>query len=212
MITYSHNIMKKIILLAVMCMAFVNAVFSQHFTHGIGGGFFVEEADYRESRVGFGFTYSPKFSFAETKKTSFSVGIPLTIGASASTDNYDDTYTYYGSYVIQDAPAFMLRLPLVLNFNLGAGAVKGNRSKLGFFAGGGMAYLLGEVNNYVWDDNGYLHYNHQTKSTVGPLGNIGMRIALGQRRRHNLEIKASYVKGLTAHKPDVYGLECLFNF
>ncbi len=159
-------------------------------------------------KVNFGFTYSPALFFAEAENSSFSVGIPLSFGFNEGfSSDYDDYDGFYGSPSI----GFMLDVPVILNFNYGAGALAGGRQRWGFFVGGGYGYHLTTANYYYdYDSNG--NYRSTENSTLGVTANAGFRIGMGRRHRHNLEIKFSYMKGLTDYRPDVYGVNCIFNF
>lgn len=197
--------MKKILFLAACGLTFSLSTVAQHFRNGIGAGFFVEDAPYSDAKVAFSFTYAPTLFFAEREHTSFSVGIPISLGVHIGTSNayyYDD----YVEYSRVDG-GLMMDIPAIVNFNYGAGAIKGGHDKWGFFVGGGYGYHLST--EQYFDD----YYDETfTNYTFGITGNAGFRIALGQRRRHNIEVKFSYMKGLTNYKPDVYGVNCLFNF
>ncbi|WPQ61554.1 hypothetical protein SIO70_24650 [Chitinophaga sancti] len=199
--------MKKVLLLATVALSCMQSSFAQHFKNGFGAGISVEDAQYMDTKVNFTFTYSPALFFAEQENTSFSVGIPISFGVNGgySSDAYDGYY-----YNSTSSIGFMLDIPVILNFNYGAGAVKGGHKKWGFFAGAGYGYHLStdEYSNY-YDDNG--NYKTSDNSTLGVTGNAGFRIGMGHRRRHNLEIKFTYMKGLTSYRPNVYGVNCIFN-
>ncbi|TWV96270.1 hypothetical protein [Chitinophaga pinensis] len=70
----------------------------------------------------------------------------------------------------------------MVNFNIGAGSAAGCQSRMGFFVGAGFAYNVGTVEQkfpdtyYDWVE--YVD-PYKTTSTVGPAGNIGLRIAVG---------------------------------
>ncbi|RFM31771.1 hypothetical protein [Chitinophaga silvisoli] len=200
--------MKKFLLLAAIALSCIHSSFAQRFKQGVGAGFSVETADYMDTKVNFGFTYSPALFFAEAEKSSFSVGIPLSLGFNEGySSEYDDYDDFYGSSSI----GFMLDVPVILNFNYGAGALSGGRQKWGFFVGGGYGYHLTTANYlYDYDDNG--NYRSTESSTFGVTANAGFRIGMGHHHRHNLEIKFSYMKGLTDYRPDVGGVNCIFNF
>ncbi|HEU4551298.1 MAG TPA: outer membrane beta-barrel protein [Chitinophaga sp.] len=201
--------MKKIILLASLCLAGVQASQAQHFSHGVGVGIFVEDAEMADAKGSFTFTYSPRFSFAETDKTSFSIGIPLNVGFSGSYNaNYD---SYYG-YSEENTLGYMINVPLMLNFNIGAGSARGCQNRMGYFIGAGYAYHVGSVNEVLLDENGYEYQDSNTEYSTGFAANIGLRIGVGYKKKHNIEIRTSYMKGVTSYKPNVFGVNCLFNF
>ncbi|WP_343670679.1 hypothetical protein [Chitinophaga sp.] len=199
--------MKKLLLLAVVALSCMQSSFAQYFRNGVGAGIAVEDADYMDTKVNFTFTYSPALFFAEQENSSFSVGIPISFGINEGySSDYNDGYYYDGSSI-----GFTLDVPVILNFNYGAGAVKRGRKKWGFFAGAGYGYHLStDEFSYYYDADG--NYRTSDYSTLGVTGNAGFRIGMGQRRRHNLEIKFTYMKGLTSYRPNVYGVNCIFNF
>lgn len=198
--------MKKILLLAACSLSLALSSHAQHFKNGIGTGVFVEEAPYYDTKVDFSITYSPAFFFAEQEKTSFSIGVPITVGVHAG-----DYSSYYSDYDGEDL-GVMIDIPAIFNFNYGAGAVKGNGMKWGFFAGGGYGYHLSTVQYYYANYYDALDAESFTDNTMGITVNTGFRIGMGRNRRHNLEVKFSYMKGLTNYKPQAYGINCLFNF
>lgn len=201
--------MKRFFLLAAMCLTGIKASQAQHFTHGLGVGIFVEDAKMSDAKASFTLTYSPRFSFAEAEKTSLSIGIPLNVGFSGSyTAGYSDYYGYYED----DNLGYMINIPLMFNFNIGAGSVRGCQDRMGFFIGAGYAYHISSVYGPVVDENGYEHFDSNTESSTGLAANIGLRIGVGYKKKRNIEIRTSYMKGATSYKPHVFGANCLFNF
>lgn len=200
--------MKKVFLLAAICLAGVKASQAQHFTHGVGVGIFVEDAKMTDAKGSFGFTYSPRLSFAEAEKTSLSIGIPLNVGLSGS---YNAVYSNYGYYE-ENTLGYMINVPLMFNFNFGAGSARGCKDRMGFFIGAGYAYHVGSVFEQFVDEYGYEYTDSETKSSTGPAANIGMRIGVGYKKKRNIEIRTSYMKGVSSYKPHVFGVNCLFNF
>jgi len=197
--------MKRIFLLAAIGLASVKSSVAQHFTHGLGVGIFVEDAKRTNAKGSFTFTYSPRLSFAETENTSLSIGIPLNIGFSGT---YSGGYTSDGYYEENDL-GYMINVPLMLNFNIGAGSAKGCQDRMGFFVGAGYAYHIGTV-----EDNliGNVYPHTETESATGLAANIGLRIGVGHKKKHNIEIRSSYMRGMSSYKPHVFGANCLFNF
>lgn len=200
--------MKKLLLLAVIALSCIQPALAQRFKHGVGTLIAVETADYMDSKANFGITYSPALFFAEQGNTSFSVGIPVSVGFSEGYDTDDD---YIGGYYSSTSIGWMVDVPVIVNFNYGAGARKGGSQRWGFFVGGGYGYHLSTENYYLYYDNNG-DYPSTSNSTLGITGNAGFRIGMGRHHRHNLEIKFSYMKGMTDYKPNVYGVNCIFNF
>ncbi|SFN18008.1 hypothetical protein SAMN05428949_1796 [Chitinophaga sp. YR627] len=200
--------MKKSLLLASIFLAGLKPIFAQHFSHGIGVGIFVADSKTTDARGSFAFTYSPRYNFVEMENASLSVGIPLSVGFSGS---YSATYNSYDGYYEDNSLGYMINVPLIVNFNFGAGSFKGNKQKFGFFAGGGYALHTGTTDYIAFDDYGS-YTDSETRTTTGPVANAGMRIGLGRRKTHNLEIKTSYMKGIGDYNPDIFAVGCLFNF
>jgi hypothetical protein len=188
--------MKKIILSAILFLS-VSMAFSQTFMHGVGIITFIQSAPGYNTSVTGGFTYSPRINFAETESSSFSVGLPFSLGLSASTN------TYGGG---TSSASVMADVPLVLNFNYGAGSSKDNADRFGFFLGAGFGYHY-RVSAY---SDGYNDYSDKI-SGFGPLGNAGVRIGVG-RSGKNVEIKFSYMKTMDISKSNIISIGGLFNF
>ncbi|MBS0027204.1 hypothetical protein ACTJJ0_11745 [Chitinophaga sp. 22321] len=195
--------MKKIILLTLAFAACFSA-YSQKFMHGAGVIVLVDKTEYSDARAVGGLTYSPRINFFRKDNLSLSVGIPLSVGLGG---NYS---SHIGSYRNETTNIrFMFNLPAIVNANFGRGSSKNAHSRMGFFVGAGYGYHFStEADNYSGD---YGEYNSaESSSTTGPVANAGLRIGVG--RIHNIEIKLSYMKGVTDNKPDIYSLATLFNF
>ena len=67
---------------------------------------------------------------------------------------------------------------------------------------------------YASDNSDYTGNNGDGTTSIrsyGSVGNAGIRIGVGQRS-HNIELKASYMKGLDVSKADILGFAGIFNF
>lgn len=193
--------MNKVLFL--LCMFFsVTASFSQSFMHGAGFSVFVGTVKGGEASANWGVTYSPRFNFLETETMSVSVGIPLSLGASGSYNSRG-----YG----ENNLSVMLNAPLIVNLNMGAGSTRDDESRFGFFVGAGFGYHFGSFNNVTTDGFGNVYDDAGTVSAYGPVGNAGIRIAVGSSG-HNIEVKGSYMKGIDKSKANVFGATALFNF
>ncbi|SHN23642.1 PorT family protein [Chitinophaga sp. CF418] len=200
--------MKRIFLLAAICLAGAKSSVAQRFIHGAGVGIFVEDAKMTDAKGSFTLTYSPRLSFAETENTSLSIGIPLNIGFSGS---YNAVYTS-NDYYEENTLGYMINVPLMFNFNIGAGSAQGCKDRMGFFIGAGYAYHIGSVDEILHDEYGYEYTDSKTESSTGLAANIGLRIGVGYKKKRNIEIRTSYMRGMTSYKPHVFGVNCLFNF
>jgi hypothetical protein len=195
--------MKKLFFLVILFFSF-SISFSQSFMHGAGVVIFVGTVTGGVTTVNGGITYSPRINFLEMENSSLSIGIPLSAGISG--DYYTDTYG--GS---ENTLSFMLDVPLILNYNIGCGSSKENESRFGFFVGGGFGYRTSSYNENVDDGYGDTYQDGVKVSTFGPVGNAGVRIAVG-RHKKNIEIKLSFMKGLDNSSANTYGVHTLFNF
>jgi hypothetical protein len=199
--------MKKCILILSFLLP-ASMAFSQSFMHGVGLDIFVTTAKNGNVAAAEGFTYNPRFNFIENEDYSLSVGVPLTIGLSGS---YSSSYnSYYGS-TTDNTLAFMAHIPVILNFNFGAGSSKDNEQRFGFFVGGGLGYYYGKYNQDLVDPSGNDYTQQATINGVGPAGNIGIRIAVG-RGTHNVEAKLTFMKAMDDSKANIYGGGAAFNF
>lgn len=185
----------------------VSSVFCQSFMHGAGITVLVNSAKGGDVSYAEGFTYSPRFNFIETESLSVSAGVPLSFGISASvSSSYSSTTGYSdGSGSI----GFVLNAPLIISLNMGRGSTKDNTdSKFGYFVGGGFGYHHGDflvVDEYTSD------IVSKSTNTFGPAANAGVRIGVG-RKHKSVEVRLSYMKGLSDSKPNVFGIAGLFNF
>ena len=194
--------MKRMLLLVVLIFV-ASTAFSQSFMHGAGLSIFVGTVKGGDASANWGVTYSPRFNFLETETMSVSVGIPLSVGASGSY-NSRDAYA-------DNSLSFMLNAPLIINLNMGAGSTTETESRFGFFAGAGFGYHFGTFSETNIDAFGNDFSDAGTVSSFGPVGNAGIRIAIGESGR-TIEVKGSYMKGLDKSKANVFGATALFNF
>lgn len=196
--------MKKIILIAVVLMAGFTG-FSQSFMHGAGLNVFVANASGGQTSVNGGVSYSPRFNFIEQEDMSVSVGIPFTVGASGS---YNSRYSsQYGSSS-GNTLSVMLNAPLIVNLNMGAGATPESESRFGYFVGAGFGYHYGTYNisDIINGDDVTTKF-----STMGPVGNAGVRFAVGSGS-HTVEVRLQYMKGINDVKPNIFSAGAAFNF
>ena len=199
--------MKKIILSISLFFA-LNTAFSQSFMNGVGiSSMFSTTSKY--FTFGGGFTYSPRFNFVETEKVSVSVGVPLTFALSISTTTTYDNY--YSSQYDSTSVGFAFNAPLLVSLNVGRGSTKENREKFGFFISAGYGFHHGDYLVEGTDANGYTYVGSRSLNTNGPAGNAGVRFGVGKKSK-NIELRFSYMKGLTGTQPDIFAVAGLFNF
>jgi hypothetical protein len=190
-------------LLAIFIFATSEA---QSFMHGVGTGTLLSTAKDANFTAFGTLLYNPRFSFAETESSSFSIGIPLTLGLAGS-------YTYDNYAGVQNNSRFMVNAPLIFDFNMGAGSSKESEDRFGWFAGGGFGLNVGSFyTDEIYDpETGNYTGGQKTHTSFGPAVNGGVRFAVGQGT-HNIEVLLSYMKGLNDLKPNTIGIQAVFNF
>ena len=188
--------MKKLIL-AVMILSGHFPSYCQHFIQGLGLSVMTTRGSGFPAIVTGGITYSPRFIVKELENGSLTIGLPLSLGLSYS----PDTRSNFAS------ASALINLPLVFNYNYGSGSTRHNASRFGFFAGAGWGYHAAD---YAGNDNNGYAVNRELEA-VGPLCNVGVRVRVG-RHSHNMEWKASYMKGVNTGSADIFGFAAIFNF
>jgi hypothetical protein len=181
---------------------------SQTFTPEVGLNYMIQPTlSYDLSSCGI--TYAPRLNFWEDKNSSWSIGFPLSFGWSDS-----------------KSPHFaVLDLPAGVNYNIGAGSVKNNKKRMGFFVGAGYAFHVTVVHFYPsWSANppipvssGPLSVNtyigaaahiNAPISTFGPTLDAGFRMAVGHKGRV-VEFRLYYMKVLEV--PDMLKEQWLYS-
>ncbi|WP_291909240.1 hypothetical protein [Chitinophaga sp. CB10] len=194
--------MKKVLSLLVVCMLGMHA-FAQEFRHGAGTGVMVQAPELGDAEGLATLLYYPRVNFPVSNNAAVSVGVPLTFALGSSFS--------WGSSVNSTSISFAFNAPVTADFNFGAGAVKNNGKRFGFFAGAGFGYHYATFREDV-DYSDYGSYTAKGSGAgVGPAGDAGVRFKVGQRN-HNIEIRASYMRTISDNVYDVFGLNCLFNF
>ena len=202
--------MKKTILFLALTFT-LETSFAQSFLHGAGISVMAVDqtrGDNNAWNYGWGLTYTPRFNFLETEQLAVSVGIPLTVRYSLSSSiAYSQSgYSYNNSSI-----GIVENLPLIGSLNYGRGSTRANRSRYGFFVGGGFAYEHGDYFADIYDPATNSYIENYSTNVFGPAANAGARIGIGRKHR-NIEVRLSYMKALNELKPNVFGLACLFNF
>jgi len=200
--------MKKylFVLSAVLCAG--HSLFAQSFMHGAGLNIMVATAPGGKAAVNEGFTYNPRFNFIEESNMSVSVGLPLTIGASF---DYNASYNSYSGSNSSSSVSLMLNAPLLINLNMGAGSGKNAESRFGYFVGAGFGYHYGTFNLSDALNTGNGEYTATRLNTFGPVGNAGIRFAVGNGS-HNIEVRLQYMKGIGNSQANIFGGGAAFNF
>lgn len=194
--------MKKIVASLFVLFALTPA-FCQSFMHGVGLSIFLGTARGGDVTVGQGFTYSPRFNFVETDKLSVSVGIPLTLGITGS---YSASYGS-GGYSESNSLGLVVNAPVLINLNMGRGSTKENRQKFGYFVGAGFGFHHGDFLVTTLNSDVIT----ESMNTFGPATNAGMRFGVG-RKHKNIEVRFSFMKGISENRPNLFGIGSSFNF
>lgn len=200
--------MRKI-LVSLFIIISVQQASSQTFLHGAGVGFAVANSKTagQDAKVFGTFHYYPQVTFVESETYSVSAGIPLTVGLSGS---YSANFSSRGDSYEENSLLAMLQMPLMVNFNGGAGSTKETEQRFGYFIGGGFGYHSTGIGYYT-DEFGNELDGKQYSKGFGPAANAGVRFAVGSNQK-NIEVRFSFMKGLKDAKPSVFGLNAAFNF
>lgn len=193
--------MKKIIFSLSLIFSVFSAS-SQSFMHGAGVGFIASNTSVSDAKTKIYFTlhYYPQVAFLENESFSLSAGIPFTLGLSGT---YSANYSTRGDSYEENTLLALVQIPLMVNFNGGAGSSKDNEERFGYFVGGGFGYHSTGIDEF----EGTKTYS----KGVGPAANAGVRFAVGSNQK-NIEIRLSFMKGLKDYKPSMFGLNAAFNF
>jgi len=186
-----------------------STVFCQTFMHGAGVTVLVGSSKGGNVTVAEGLTYFPRVNFLETDAISVSVGVPLSVGISASSSYYSSNSGGY--YSEPGAIGFVANVPLIINLNMGRGSTKDNPDRYGYFVGAGFGYHHGDFITTQTDVSGYSYTASESINSFGPAANAGFRIGVGRAHR-NIEIRLSYMKGLNENKASLFGLAGSLNF
>lgn len=204
--------MKKI-LFALTFIVLVQSASSQTFMHGAGVGFVVsrpKSSGLLDSKAFFTLHYYPQVTFVETESYSVSAGIPFTFGISGG---YNGSFSSRGDSYEENTLLALVQIPLMVNFNGGAGSTKENEQRFGYFFGGGFGYHSTGIGDVTITDQFGNEIDTKKEYTkgFGPAANAGVRFAVGSHQK-NIEVRASFMQGMSKYKPSMFGLNAAFNF
>lgn len=117
--------------------------------------------------------------------------------------SYSANYSSRGDSYEENTLLALVQVPLMVNFNGGAGSSKDNEERFGYFFGGGFGYHSTGIGEF----EGSKTYS----KGLGSAANAGVRFAVGSNQK-NIEVRFSYMKGLKDYKPSMFGLNAAFNF
>lgn len=185
----------KVLVLTLGAILLGTVVHAQHFRHGVTTGTMVNfnnAPPYDEATVFTTVGYSPRFKIIEQTNTSFSVGLPLSFGFTTDIEDYFQ---------------YAFDIPLMFDFNWGAGAASTTKKRFGLL--GGIGFGLNYANYY--NTNFFSDEELRPYVTFGPSANLGMRFAVG-RKQKNVEVKFSYGNYFSTPRPSFLSAVAGFNF
>jgi hypothetical protein len=156
--------------------------------HGVGVATYFENAKNREGIFNACLFYSPRYNFVEIDNMSVSIGSPIGVGlAFVSFTNGTEK---------SSKTAVVFDLPLMLDLNLGGGAVKEKTESFGFFIGAGAAYHRGFFSGNTVNQIGNDFTTIYSFNSVGFAANIGIRYPIRFSEGSKIfSIRVSYWKG-----------------
>lgn len=192
--------LKKLICFLFLCCFDSNFIFSQTFIQSVGGSVSLMSATLTIYGTTSSFsilnnyiTYFPKVNIKETKKSSFSLGVPLSAGIGIPS-NEAGPVGGNGIYWSVD-------LPLAVDYNFGCKSSKANADKLGGYFGAGFGYTF-----CTWTDDG----NPSNKgNSYGLLIRAGVRFGFSKAKNNSLTVGLSYKPGIEKEKYKTIGLNVL---
>ncbi|SFW73879.1 hypothetical protein [Chitinophaga sancti] len=202
--------MKKSLLIALLCLSAFFTSQAQHFTNGLGIALIHDETKYSKDNPYIALAYTPGFTFKENSKYSFSINAPVRIGYA----QYYYTQTYGSVTVSDDWKSYLFQVPLMFNFNYGAGSSQKARGRIGFFGGAGIAAQYRTYDEVYIDTYNSVHIiKNSSEFSTNVAINAGIRFAIGRSyRRRNLELGTALLVGVTGETHDLFNYHVLFNF
>ncbi|WP_343672101.1 hypothetical protein [Chitinophaga sp.] len=200
--------MKKSLFITLLCVTAFFTCHAQHFTHGLGISVLHDESRFSTNHPYIGLAYTPGITFSETRKFAFSVTAPFRAGYSSSYF-YADTNNIV---ISDDWQSVIVQLPLLFNFNYGAGSSQKARARVGFFGGAGYGVQMRYYHEKVTFGED-ITTGSTTAFSTGAAFNAGIRLAVGNSyRRKNIEAGIGYFVGVTGEDHNIISFHCLYNF
>ncbi len=130
-------------------------------------------------------TFFPRYNLTEADNSSFSIGVPLSLGIGGVEDG--------GVFFVSD-------LPVTADLNLGCKSTSENESGFGGYIGGGFGYTFLNYND---------GYGSEKVKQVGPLVHAGVRFNISKNSSSALEIGFFYKRGIDVDKLQSAGIHIL---
>ncbi len=193
--------MKRNLLLFASCFSLLSITVNAQFNHSVGAGIVYGTGklpagaiDYGEvpTILGYGIFYHPRFNITESERSAIGIGIPLTFGLSGSTNSREGG----NLSIIAD-------LPLVVDYNFGAGSSVDNEDGFGAFIGAGFGYTYSNQ-TYTYDYGfGVTDYEQYKGTSYGPLAHGGIKAYINERVYF---LRAFYKIGMEKQKFKTFGI------
>lgn len=190
----------KYILLLFAIFFICNTSYSQKDFHGIGP--YSSLVRYQRNYTVFvGISYSVRVNVYERENFSVSLGIPFCAGLSLGDINIPIGGSTGGSGDMGDD--YSVSIPLVANFNWGAGSTKSFSKNAGYFVGGGLGYL--------YDGSSIDDKSGEIIRSIASTVNGGVRLATGKRKKKNIELKLTLTSPFQKMEASQLGFSTIFN-
>ena len=167
--------------------------YSQEFRHSAGIVFSVlsypkrTNESYKRTFSQGHFLYFLKYIISEDKNTSYSIGIPLSVGGSIGENKNNERSA--GA-----AMGLSCNIPVIVDYNFGYNSTSENQSKTGGFMGLGIDYFT------------FLFPKNTGINSLGPLVRSGF---CWHGRKNGMSISVSYKKGFESIQSSTFGISYL---
>jgi hypothetical protein len=141
--------------------------------------------------------YFPKLEFMRTATSSLTIGVPLEIGTASALSTSGNSNNY-GSF-------FSYSLPVVMDFNIGAGAGTNESGSFGSYFGIGFEHTYTSFSYSYYNSGKVMSYNGISD---GPLIRMGIRVRPITPPWKNFDVSAGlfYRKGIESSKFNTIGI------
>lgn len=165
--------------LAVLCVCIACCINldAQKLSHGLGTHLSISQYK-KEVNPFWSLAYAARLNVHEKEDFSVSLDVPVTVGIMLEMHGFGGFMSEGES---SENTRWLISVPLTANLNWGAGSIKNNPKKLGYFVGGGMGYFYDAGSMYYKDD--------KVINGIAATAQAGLRIGMGKKRRRNIEIK-----------------------
>lgn len=187
--------MRQIFISLVILFSVGNIVSAQTFSNSAGltlsflQGRETKDGPYKNLIIQKSATYFPRLNLSEKENSSFSIGMPISLGI-GSVNNSDGVF-------------FNADAPLVADYNMGCRSTPDNGSGFGGFFGAGFGYNYTTYSGYFGSGN---------VSSYGPMAHAGIRFVVSQKFSEVMGFGVFYKLGLESEKYKTFGFNVLYEF